>query len=139
MYEVLLLIGLLSFISLGFTIITLLTDDNINYAYSSLLFAAILLICYFVVDAHNAGENYTIENNSVVTDTLELEDSYYILYLPDSMYVEYIEYTLPLSTIWDYAVYRVYLDSTRYIELRTHDFDSSHVKYGKLKVDTNDD
>jgi len=101
--------------------------------------ALILLVCgtalYFLIRENTKPESCMIEKTTMVADTLDLDGSTYQLFLPCDMKIYATEYTQSLSASWDYTVYRVYIDSITYIEIRNDKYDTLDAKFGKLKVD----
>lgn len=88
------------------------------------------LILYFIITNNTSSEDYLIDKNSVQMETMELPKHKYELIFSDTLRVEVTEYDLPLSGLWDYEIYRIYLDSTSYIEVRTSMYDSLDIQVG---------
>lgn len=139
MYEFFCIIAAILLIAAVLNVIESFTKtESINSPYIALACILLFLLLYFLTDAHLNSKNYIIEKDKITTDTLSLDGSSYQLILPNDMKVCRDRYTLSLSEAWDYTVYRLYIDSTRYIEIRNSQYDTLDVKYGQLKVDKNE-
>ena len=94
-----------------------------------IIFVVIALGLYVIIEKNVQPENFIIDRNMVEMEGLDFKGIEIIF--SDTLDVEVTEYLVPLSTFWDYKVYRIYIDSVTYIEIRPEQYDSLDIQIGK--------
>ena len=94
-----------------------------------LILVVITLLLYITIEMNVRPENFIIDKNMVGIKKLDFKQVELIF--SDTLDVEVTEYLVPLSTFWDYKVYRIYIDSVKYIEIRPTEYDCLDIQLGK--------
>ena len=110
-------------------------ENSANSAYGVVICVSLAMVFYFIIDDHTEPENFTMSTEIVETDTLDLGNTSYQLFLPHDMKMELYSYELSLSEMWDYTVYRVFIDFVNYIEIRNSKYDSLDAKPEQLEIE----
>jgi len=115
---------------LGIVFMFMFIFGEVTKWYYGLPALVIGLILYFIIIYSTPKENFLIDKNSVRMQRLELSEHRYELIFSDTLRVERTEYDMPYGTFWDYETYRIYLDSTAYIEIHNPRYDTLDMQSG---------
>ena len=135
MYEVFAIFCAIGFFVAFIYTIDVFTKDGIHNAYVVIISLVVAMILYFIVDSHIEPHNFTMENIKIETDTLDLKGTQYQVFLPHNMEVKLEKYELSLSESWDYTIYKIFIDSVNYIEIRNEMYDSLDAKPEQLEIE----
>ena len=122
---------------LAFILMYIFNSDVDAPWYVGIILLILTLILYIAISMNVGAENYVIDKNTIKMERIDFKNIHIIF--PDTLNVEVIEYDVSLSAFWDYKIYRIYIDSVRYIEIFPAKYDSLDIQVGtKLFEDKND-
>lgn len=108
-----------------------ISDDSKPELYWILGLILGILICWLVLRELTVTQNYKIDKNVIVEDSLKIETNYPILMFSRNLKIEITEFDMPMGVFRDYRNYRIYFDSLTYIDIKDNSYDSLDLKYGK--------
>lgn len=117
MYDLLFILMIVAIISSLLCTILFLFEMEFDYSWAPLGSIAIALICYILITNNDMPENFTIHKTEISIDSLKFNDKHINVIFPENLKCDVIEYDLNLSAFGDYTIYRIYIDSSRYIEI----------------------
>lgn len=130
MFDVMLVIAFCTGVSGIVMVIMYIFNSELEVSWvAGLILVVITLVLYVTIEMNVRPENFIIDRNMVGIKKLKFKQIEMVF--SDTLDVEVIEYSVPLSTFWDYKVYRIYIDSLTYIEIIPDQYDSLDIHIGK--------